>query len=435
MRRLLKPIYLILTTQAAVSLIFVFNRFVALDEGFYLAAAQRVADGMLPYQDFCFSTDAVTATDVLRSIGVGHQFVTAAQGNSGACRGADDTHDVSYCKRSAKNVSLANIAAFFVAFSGISFNWHTVFKPYAFVDLFLLASFGLLLQARIEKERLGWTIFATLLALGVAINFRSLLAVLLPVYGYFLFKAIKHHNASLGQRLGAAVGGLLLPTLPALYLLATGFEQFWFNNLVFHLHREPIDAFSELIKHKALTVGKFLVLPQTLLLLGMAAAATYFIRNRLVGSANFYKPAFVVGTTLFLIYLVPTPLHLQYFQQTIPFLVILAFPTAEFFRRYDTGGLISASAALIYLVGIAPFIYLFMLTPRERDERLQWDHINSVVVENSIGDIAIRYSPLGVGGVQRAFRPQAAARQRTRGFLLSPGSRERCLCAKSSSHK
>lgn len=379
MRNLLKPIYLILTSQAAVSLIFVFNRFVALDEGFYLAASQRVADGMLPYQDFFFpqmpllpltffgfSQWGVNSLLVLRLIA--------------ALAGVLLTFTMyRIVVTHLKNEGLAAIAAFLVAFSGISLNWHTTFKPYAFVDLFLLTSFGLLLQALSRKERLNWTIFASMLALGVAINFRSLLAVLLPVYAYFFYQAALRHDAGVGKNAIAALAGLLVPSLPAVYFFLTSFDQFWFNNLIFHLNREPIEPLGELIKHKALTVGKFLILPQTLMLLGMSAAAIYFIKSKFVATAEIYKPALSVGLALFVVYLIPTPLHLQYFQQIVPYLVIMALPTAEFFRRYDTSRLLTASAAVIYIVGIAPFIYLFMLSPRERDKRLQWSHIDAVV--------------------------------------------------------
>ncbi|MBK7091605.1 MAG: hypothetical protein IPH59_07785 [bacterium] len=49
-----KRLILILALQLAAALVFVYYRTVDADEGFYLAAAQRVADGMMPYVDFFF---------------------------------------------------------------------------------------------------------------------------------------------------------------------------------------------------------------------------------------------------------------------------------------------------------------------------------------------------------------------------------------------
>jgi hypothetical protein len=98
-----------------------------------------------------------------------------------------------------------------------------------------------------------------------------------------------------------------------------------------------------------------------------------------VSSTDIYAPTIVVGLVIFAAYLIPTPTHLQYFQETLPFLIIAALPTAEIFRRYDTQRLISASAGLFYVAGIFPFLYLFILAPREHDKRMEWPHIESVV--------------------------------------------------------
>jgi len=379
MRKLLKPINLILASQAIVSLFFVFNRIVDADEGFYLAAAQRVADGMMPYRDFFFPQMPLLPFTFfgLSNWGINSLLLLRIVA---AFAGVLVTYTMyRIVTVQLKNEKLAAIAAFLVAFNGLSLNWHTTFKPYAFVDLFLIASFGLLLQARAQKERLGWTIFATMLSLGIAINFRSIFAVLIPVYAYFLYTAVRQHDGAMGKNVIAGLVGLTIPSLPALYFLIAGFDQFWFNNLIFHLHREPIRPFSALIEHKLLTVGKFIILPQTLLLLGMAGGAHYFVRKKLVSSTDIYAPTIVVGLVIFAAYLIPTPTHLQYFQETLPFLIIAALPTAEIFRRYDTQRLISASAGLFYVAGIFPFLYLFILAPREHDKRMEWPHIESVV--------------------------------------------------------
>ena len=261
MRKLFRPINVIMTSQALVSLAFVFNRIIDADEGFYLAAAQRVADGLLPYRDFFFPQMPLLPFTFfgLSSWGINSLIVLRI---IAAFAGILTTYTMyRIVAINLKNEKLAIVAAFFMAFSGLSLNWHTTFKPYAFVDLFLLASFGLLLQARSEKRQFNWSVFAAMLALGLAINFRSIFAVLLPVYAYFFYQAALRHHESFSKCGFAAALGLLLPSIPALYLVATGFEQFWFNNLIFHLHREPINPISALLTHKALSVGKFLILP------------------------------------------------------------------------------------------------------------------------------------------------------------------------------
>ena len=49
-----KSLFFLLAAQALLAAVFVFYRTAEGDEGFYLAAAQRVADGMTLYADFFF---------------------------------------------------------------------------------------------------------------------------------------------------------------------------------------------------------------------------------------------------------------------------------------------------------------------------------------------------------------------------------------------
>lgn len=372
-----KTLLVIVACQIAAAMVFVFNRTIDADEGFYLAAAQRVADGLMPYVDFFFpqaplmplsffalSKWGLTSLYLLRIIaslaGVGTTLVMYR-----------------LVRESLSDRNLAVVAAFLTAFSGLFLTWHSTFKPYAFVDLALLASFYFFVKTTREgaSEK---SIFLAWLLLGIAINFRSVFLILLPVYVYALLQQQKRGTLN-AKVISMALIGLLFPSLPAIYLFAQAPGEFLFNNLGFHLQREPINPLSALLLHKLTVFGKFLALPQTILLIGMTIGSYVLLRARHIDGSPIYKPAAIFAALIGLIYLVPTPVHLQYFQQTLVFLIILSMPCVAFILKYDRMKTILRSASVLYLIGIVPFAYLFIIAPRETDHRFERGQLMQVI--------------------------------------------------------
>ncbi len=368
----------VLAAQALAALVFAFTRVVDADEGFYLAAAQRVSDGLVPHVDFFYpqsplfpmifaplggwgmeSLQLLRVLAVLASLGLTtlcYRFVTKTSGNR----------------------EVAVVTAALVAINGLALTWHSVFKPYAFIDVLIFAAFYLTFVRGDEKPGSG-RVFWIMALTALAANLRSVMLVLLPVFLYYLVTRGRKQGASTGKLTVAAIAGIALPTLPALWIAISAPTQFFFNNLGFHLQREPIEPFSALVLHKLTVLGKFLALPQTILLLGAALASWLLIRQKLERAPDWLKPAGVVALVLMLVYLVPTPVHLQYFQQTIPYLALLAVPCAAFVLREGKLRLILRSAGMLYLVGLLPFVVLFILSPREQDQRFEWTQLKTVV--------------------------------------------------------
>ena len=374
-----KRLVLFLLLQLVAALVFVYFRTVDADEGFYLAAAQRVADGMLPYVDFFFPQAPLMPLTffALAKWGFGSLLLLRTI----AALAGVVTSYVMYrlVKRATDSEGLALVATFLMAFAGLFLTWHSTFKPYAFVDLALLISFYFLLKSG-EKEHTDFrAIFFSWLALGAAINFRSVFLVLIPIYVYALVLAARRGEESALKVFGIAGLGLLLPTIPAIYLFAKAPAEFIFNNLGFHLQREPITPFSALLLHKVTVFGKFLALPQTVLLIGAAIASYALLRTQQVARSMLYKPAALFAAIITIIYLVPTPVHMQYFQEAVPYLVIVSLPCAAFVLQFERLKILLKSSAVLYIVGIFPFIAVFILTPRDQDKRFEWPQLAKVV--------------------------------------------------------
>ena len=374
-----KRLLLILLLQLAAALVFVFYRTVDADEGFYLAAAQRVADGMMPYVDFFFPQAPLMPLTFFAFSGWGIESLLLLRVLATLAGLATTYVMYQLVKRTMRSSTVAATASFLMAFGGLFLTWHSTFKPYAFVDLALLISFSFLLRSGEDESIDSKAIFFAWLALGFAINFRSIFVVLIPIYVYALVLAARRARSAIAKPAGIAALGILLPSLPAIYLLISSPEQFYFNNLGFHLQREPIDSVAKLVLHKLTVLGKFFALPQTILLVGAAIASYFLMRSRYVQKTIIYKSAGLFALVITAVYLVPTPMHLQYFQQATPYLIMMSLPTAAYVLQHAQLKRILRSAAVLYLVGIAPFVYLFILAPRAEDQRFEWPQLRSIV--------------------------------------------------------
>jgi hypothetical protein len=216
--------------------------------------------------------------------------------------------------------------------------------------------------------------------LGVAISFRSIFVVMAPLFLFWLLYDIGGLRAGV-RRLITGLAALFIPSIPALMLFVSSPSRFWFNNLGFHLQRETASSAGELAMDKIIVLAKFIILPQTVLLVGLALA-TLVLRRFLVDRGSrltFYALAIAVLITA--VYLLPHPVLLQYFQQTIPYLVLAGLPALALIASLERLRWLRLSGGVLYLLGILPFLILFVLSPRENDKRTTWDHVKQVISE------------------------------------------------------
>ncbi len=374
-----RALVVILALQALLSLAFVYLRVVDADEGFYLAAAQRVADGLTPHVDFFYPQGPLFPTMFSVLSGWGLDSLVVLRLLAALC-GMILTYIIyRFVLASANDKGAAAVAAFLVALGGLSLTWHSVFKPYALTDLLIVAGFALTFADRSTDKGALRSAFGAMFFLAFAANLRSVLLVLLPIATYFIFKSDKSATKSKIRLFAAMALGVLLPSLPTLYLAITAPGEFFFNNLGFHLMREPIEPLSALILHKVVNFGKFLVLPQTILLLGAAAASWFLIRARLAERPSWFGASALFALAIVVCYLAPTPVHMQYFQQAVPFLVLLTIPCAQFILREARLRPILRSAGVLYVVGLVPFVALFIVAPRDENLRFEWRQLNTIV--------------------------------------------------------
>ena len=81
------------------------------------------------------------------------------------------------------------------------------------------------------------------------------------------------------------------------------------------------------------------------------------------------------------IYLLPQPVLMQYFQQILPYLILAGLPAVAVMLELQRLRVFRKLGAVIYVLGIIPFVIVFISTPRPADERLTWRNVNSVVAE------------------------------------------------------
>jgi hypothetical protein len=376
-----KALIILLVAQALLAAVFVFYRTAEGDEGFYLAAAQRVANGMTLYADFffpqgplmplvfaVFSGWGMTSLLLLRLLALFAGLLLTYQ-----------TYRI--VREHTGDDRTALTAAYLMAFSGMFLAWHSVFKPFVFVDLFLLLSFGYLLRAETTEKRLCWNAFLSMLFLSTAVNFRSIFLLLLPLYLYFILKSTKRPGEGSGRTLLMMLAGVIVPSIPALVLFLKAPGNFWFDNVIFHLYREPITPFSALVLHKVTVFGKFLALPQTILLLGALLGGWYLLKHKVVENSIMYRRALLLAVLICAICLIPTPVHLQYFQEAMPYLIIAALPVFVLINRTEGLKALRRSATLLYAVGAIPFVWLFIVSPLPRNTRFELPQLRSVVAE------------------------------------------------------
>lgn len=418
---------LLLLAQAVLSAVFVGWRLLDVDEGFYLSAARQVGAGQLPYLDFFhpqmpflsflgapFADWGITSLLFLRAL-------TAAAGLLLTYR------VYRLVRRVTDEGGVALIAAALVGLSGIFLAWHTTFKPYGWTDLTLFLSFSFMIGGHLEGElRRGHT-FLSFLFLGLAIGFRSVFVVLVPLYAYWLWQDLRQRDQRKSPQLTTALAGLALPLLPAFLLWLGSADAFWFNNLGYHLQRSGPSTISDILLNKVSSFGRFLLLPQSLILVGMIAATIALRRSSPERHWRVAKRALLVAALIAMVYLLPDPIHAQYFQQCVSFMVIAAVPAIWAMLQVPAMRHLRRLGAVLYVVGIAPFIYLFLAAPRADDQRMTWHNIHEVVdfiqANSEPGDTLLSE---WAGYAVLAQRPQLAGGEHVGFQLLAALDQRQC---------
>jgi len=346
--------------HVALLVLFVFVRFVDGDEGFYLTAAQQVSHGKLLYHDFFFPQMPLLPS--VQSFVAGHGFssfyLTRLLGIIPAILSL--LLFVRIVTSLVKDRRAAMLTAGLYAFSGLILAWHAPAKTYAWTDLFLLTVFWSMVRLEATKRQF-WLIISAV-ALALAINFRLVMAAAIIPYGYCLWRVRKSIRVI---PLLAALAGAVVVSIPTIRLFFLSPDQFYFGNLGFHLMRDPSLTFWSAMLQRLKTVTKLAINPQSWVI-GAALLLTLRARKGVSSFREYVRAylhtpsgtAILFAVTIALVYLIPAPIHQQYFVQAVPFFILASLPT---FGRIASSKQVFVRWKNAFVVRVASVAYLTVL--------------------------------------------------------------------------
>ncbi len=295
------------------------QRLIARDEGFYLFASQLVVEGHKTYLDFFYPQMPMLPLIYglfFKIFGVSWENARLLNAFFASCLGITI---FSYLKLKFR-LSYALFGLFLFLFSNYTIAWLSVSQTYAPSLLCLLISFYYLTRGNLTKV----DVLTAAGFLAYAIQIRLFFIALVPFYlGKLLINSkIKPEKTKDCLRFIAI---LVLFSLPTLSLAWTNWDNFYFNNLGYHLDRSnltPTDTFENKIQVGLVALGltptvKFSAwqLP-ALIYCSFCSAILILLKEKTI------PLAFLLLITLFILNLIPNPAYVQYFATLLPFAII-----------------------------------------------------------------------------------------------------------------
>lgn len=301
------------------------------DEGFYLAAGELVGRGHRLYADFFYPQMpylALAQAGLFAVTGVSLRVarllsVVPAALLAGVIAVA--------AARWEGRIAVGALVAVAFATHALALSYLTVVKTYGLSNLCLVAAV-LLVAGKPDAWRSVAAGACAALAVGTRLPAAAVAAVLA---GRCLLSGAR---PALAFAAGAAVAGL-----PALVVALHDPPAFWFDNVGFHSLRREISGFGPIMAQKLGVLGRWLLVPQNLVVWTVAVAGLY------LGAAR-QRLAFGCALAIGAVYLYVTPTYLEYMVQLLPFLILASTPalSALLLRRQ-----LAVAVACVWLVGLA----------------------------------------------------------------------------------
>ena len=385
------------------------------DEGFYWAAGRAVREGRRLYADVFYPQ--MPYFPWLEALAFGLFGVSLATGRvlcvvAGAL-GAGIVAALVW--RAEHSVATTIGVALLYLASGVLLTNLAITKTYAVANLGLLWAFAVLISGPAPTPM--WAFLAgaaTAWAIGVRL-------AVVPVGVLYLALA---GRGGLRSLVAFAAGGVI-GSLPWIWTAWSHPDQFWFCNVTFHQLRREITTPSAIIHQKLGVLRKWLLVPQHILLWGLAGVGFWLAPRRV-------WPAATVATLLAAAYLMATPTYLMYTAQFIPFVVLTATPAIALLSRRPA---IAAAVLAAYVVAVYPLIRSVPASSSLSAKRALWDRrtvtaVSTFIQTHTPADEPIlswwegypvltgRPTVIGVGfwesNVARKVSPDAAARYHVR---------------------
>jgi 4-amino-4-deoxy-L-arabinose transferase-like glycosyltransferase len=334
-------------------------RLVDADEGIYLLNAKMVLNGDLPYHDFFYPQMPLLPYVYglwMKLFGVSwysgrllSAFLAVALG----------LIVYAHVARLTRSRPLGILAVSLFASSTLCLAWLSAAKTFSLATFLLFASYAV-----VFSRRHRWKYFLSGLLLGLAIDTRLYLVVVIPL---LLLHLVRTETEGRRLQIGRFTTGLVLALLPNEFFLLMDPDVYFFNILGVHGIRSPFGMVG-LVSQKVDLLADLLGVNPTygngnlqFTLLLLVTAVT--LAARLRPKAPFQLSA-GIALTVIVVSLVPTPTYAQYFCIAVPFLIVnaalfcarlrddLSSPGGQAFRRI--GHALAAAVLVAYLLP-APF--------------------------------------------------------------------------------
>ena len=296
------------------------NRFIDRDEGFSLLASRLVLANKKPYLDFFFQQAPLLPYVYALWMKVAGVTWVSARMFAGVLTAILGTLLFEHVKHVTKNWSAAFCAVVLFASSTQIFAWFLLAKVYSLAGLLLFASYVVL--SRIGDRHSKWVVGFGGLLLGLSIDTRSYLILILP---FFVWWLVRNSGTKVNSSVWWLLGGVLAGNIPAIYFFLSSPRAFLFNNLGYHLIRSDGGAMGMWTEKIFALLLSLLGGPggngiQLSLLLLISWAFVFSVRD------SKYPPrfAFEIGVAVMFISLLPTPVIVQYFSLAVPFFIACA---------------------------------------------------------------------------------------------------------------
>lgn len=307
----------IFVLQLLIFLYLALHRFVDGDEGYYLLASRLVLLHKKPYVDFFYMQMPLlpylyaawmkVAGVTWVSAKVFAAFMTATVGTL-ICQ------DVQRFTRSWRAGVLA--AILFVT-SSLIVEWFPVAKTFSATALFVFVAY--IIISRITTASSQAIIFVGGLLLGCGIDIRSYIVLLTPLFIYWIYRRTEMRSRLV---VVSFLSGTVVALIPCFWLFLLSPRAFLFNNLGYFAirsHGGLVGLWGEkLFALFALLIGGPHVIGIQVSILLIVAMAFWSYLNPGPCPPKF---AFQIAASIALISFLPTPVLLQYFCLSVPFLI------------------------------------------------------------------------------------------------------------------
>jgi hypothetical protein len=301
------------------------------DEGFYIAAAARAAQGQQLYGDVFFPQMPYLPWFLAAVFRLAEPSLDLARGVSVAAAAIAAGLLTAIVWLQERRADTTAIAAFLLVANALVIDSLSVTKTSALVNVTLLAAFAPIALGKVRHP--VWACLAGV-ASGLAIGVRLPVAAVVVVFALLVLREGLLPFA-------AFVLGGVLASLPWLVAAARFPDQFWFCNVTFHSLRREMTGGSAILGQKVGIIAKWLLLPQHALLWALAGVSLWWDWRRV------WPPA-AAALVLALAYAAATPTYLEYMSQFIAFLILAGLPAIALLARHR---MVAAGVLGAYLLG------------------------------------------------------------------------------------